>query len=62
MREIKAAPMHERFIIVCIDLYFHFPEVKLYGDVTSKTVIEFFKEFICRLWSGEKNSCKNTNN
>ena len=34
--------------MVCIDLYSHFPEVKLCGDVTSKIVIEFLKSLFVR--------------
>ena len=45
VREIKAAPMHERFIIIRVDLYSHFPQVKLCGEV--------FKKFICTLWFSE---------
>ena len=52
--EIEAAIMHERFIIVCVDSYSHFPEVKFCGDVTSKTVIEFLKSLLfCTLWFSE---------
>ena len=45
---IKSGPVHERFIIVCVDLYTHFPDVKICGDVTSKTVIEFLKSLFVR--------------
>ena len=46
--DIKVAPMHERHIIVCIDLYNHFPEVKLCGDVTSRSVIDNLKDLFSR--------------
>ena len=40
--------MHERHIIICIDLYSHIPEIKLWGDVTSRFVIEFLKALFSR--------------
>ena len=40
--------MHERYIIVCIDLYTHFQEVKLCGDVTNRSDIDFLKDVFLR--------------
>ena len=39
--EVKAAPSHQKFVITCVDLYSHYPEVALCGTVTTKTVIDF---------------------
>lgn len=33
--EVKTAPSHQKFVITCIDLYSHYPEVALCEVVTS---------------------------
>ena len=46
--DIKVAPVHKRYIIICIDLCTHFPEVNLCDDVTSRFFIDFLKDLFSR--------------
>ena len=52
--EFKAAPHHQRFLIVAIDCYSKWPEVRCTGSVTSATIIDFLSELFCRFGTVEE--------
>ena len=46
--EFRAAPHHQRFLIVAIDCYSKWPEVRCTGNITSAAVIDFLSDLFCR--------------
>jgi hypothetical protein len=46
--EFKAAPHHQRYVIVAVDLYSKWPEAEVCGSVTSTAVIEFLTNLFNR--------------
>ena len=46
--EFQAAPQHQRYMIVAVDLHSKWPEVMLCGTVTSSKVIEFMTSLFSR--------------
>jgi len=52
--EFKAAPHHQRFLIVAIDCYSKWPEVRCTGNITSAAVIDFLSDLFCRFGTIEE--------
>lgn len=46
--EVKAAPEHQKFVVVVLDHYSHWPELTCCGTVTSTSIIEFLTTLFCR--------------
>jgi len=52
--EFRAAPHHQRFLIVAIDCYSKWPEVRCTGNITSAAVIDFLSDLFCRFGTVEE--------
>jgi len=58
--EFQAAPSHQRFVVVAVDLHSKWPEVMMCGTVTTTNIIEFLTSPFSRFGLsnlGTKHSC-----